>query len=145
MKITFASITEGDKLYIVYKDLNNNLQIGEAVVTGFRNWTYTIGDRYENYGEKPQTNILYEFNNIKFSRNLEYELNNTHFTDSVSYESNYNDIFNSQYVETFIIYDEAVEYIVNELNHFIDVKNKEINKIQKEIQKYKDNLKLFNI
>ena len=150
MKLTFLNIKEGDKLYIVYKDWNNNFQIGEAIVTGFKNWTYiniraNIGNRYdEEYEEKPQINILYEFNNIKFSRNLEYLLNNTHFTDSLEeYDSKYKELFNSEYVETFTTYNEANEYIIDRLNYYIKLNNKEIEKIKNEIQHYHDNLKLF--
>lgn len=146
MKLTFANIKEGDKLYIVYKDWNNNFQIGEAIVIGFKNLTYTIVDRYGDYDEKyekSQKNILYKFKNIEFSKNLAFSLNNTHFTDSLEYDSKYQELFNSEFVETFTTYNEANKYIIDKLNYYIELNNKEIEKIKNEIQHYNDNLKLF--
>ena len=45
MKVIVGSLEKGDKLYVVYQDLNKDYQIGEATVTGFSNWTYIVGDR----------------------------------------------------------------------------------------------------
>lgn len=140
MKVNFGSIEKGDTLYIVYNDLNGDYQIGEGKVTGFHNWTYIIGDRWEDWGEKPKTNILYEFNNIKFSRNLEYELNKTHFKDSPEYNSKYNHIFSDRFVETFTTYDEAKEFIISKLYLYIDNVSEQIENLNEEIEKYQYNL-----
>ena len=140
MKLVFASIEKGDTLYIVYNDLNDNYQIGEAKVIGFYNWTYTVGDRWEDWGERPQTNILYEFEGVKFSRNLEYSMNKTHFTDSPEYNSKYNHIFSDRFVETFTTYDEAKEFSISKLLSFINIKSEQIDNLNKEIEKYQYNL-----
>lgn len=140
MKLVFASIEKGDILYIVYNDLNGDYQIGEGKVTGFHHWTYIIGDRWEDWGEKPQTNIMYEFEGIQFSRNLENYEKKTHFTDSPEYNSKYNHIFSDRFVETFTTYDEAKEFIISKLLSFINIKSEQIEKLNEEIEKYQYNL-----
>ena len=140
MKVDFGSIEKADTLYIVYKDLNNEYQIGEGKVTGFHNWTYTIGDRWEDWGEKEMTNIDYEFNGINFSSSLEYSLNKTHFTDSPVYNSKYDHILKNKYIETFTTYNEAKEYIIAKLSLYIDNVSKQIEKLNEEIEKYQCNL-----
>ena len=112
MKIVFKDIKENDILYIVYQDINKNYTIGEAKVTGFTHWTYKAGDRYEDWGEKPMTNINYEFRGIEFSRDLENSLDKTHFTDCPEYNAKYENIFGDRYVETFTTKEEAKEYIL---------------------------------
>ena len=140
MKPVFASIEKGDTLYIVYNDLNGDYQIGEGKVTGFHHWTYTIGDRWEDWGEKEMTNIDYEVNGINFSRSLEYSLNKTHFTDSPEYNEKYNHILGDRYVETFTNYNEAKEHIIFKLNNFIQANDKQIEKLENEKKKYNENL-----
>ena len=141
----FANIKEGDKLYIVYQDTKHDYQIGEAVVTGFHKWTYKDTDRFEDitYGEYPQTNILYKFKDIDFSRNLEYCLDDTHFTDAVKYGYDYTKMFASKYITTFTTYDEAKEYIINTLSKLILNKQQEIKTREEQIKTYKANLSQF--
>ena len=129
MKPVFASIEKGDTLYIVYNDLNDDYQIGEGKVTGFTNWTYTVGDRWEDWGEKPMTNINYEFKGIHFSRNLEYSMNKTYFKDSPEYNSKYDHIFSDRFVETFTTYDEAKEFIISKLLSLINIKSEQIDNL----------------
>ena len=140
MKPVFASIEKEDTLYIVYNDLNGDYQIGEAKVTGFTNWTYTVGDRWEDWGEKPMTNIDYEFVGIKFSRNLEYSMDKTYFRDSPEYNEKYAHILGNRYVETFTTYDEAKEFIISKLLSVINIKSEQIDNLNKEIEKNQYNL-----
>lgn len=144
MKPIIASIEKGDKLYIVYQDLNKDYQIGEGIVTGFHHWTYTYGDRFEDYGTKPQINILYEFGGIKFSRNLENQEKQTYFYDSPLTMEKYDHLLGDGSVIVFTTYDEAKECINSTLNHYIKIKNEQIKKLQNEIKKYNDNLNNIN-
>ena len=144
MKPIIASIEKGDKLYIVYQDLNKDYQIGEGIVTGFHHWTYTYGDRFEDYGTKPQTNILYEFGGISFSRNLENQEKQTYFRDSPQTMEKYDHLLGDRFVIVFTTYDEAKECIISMLNDYIDNNLKQIDDIQQKIDKYKNNLNNIN-
>lgn len=140
MKITFANFEEGDTLYVVYKDLKDNYKIAKATVTGFTHWTYHGGDRWgDDEYEKPQTNINYKFENIEFSRNLEYSLNDTHFRDSVKYGCEYSHVMSDEFVEVFTTYAEAKQYILDMLSYFIEGKNEQIEKLQEELNHYRNN------
>lgn len=140
MKITFANFEEGDTLYVVYKDLKDNYKIAKATVTGFTHWTYHGGDRWgDDEYEKPQTNINYEFENVEFSRNLEYCLNDTHFCDSVKYQCEYSHVMSDNFVEVFTTYAEAKRYILDTLSYFIEGKNEQIEKLQEELNHYRNN------
>lgn len=146
MKTVFAGIEEGDKLYVVYNDLNDYAQIAEAVVTGFTHWMYEVGDRFEKYGERPQTNINYEIpsTGIQFSRNLEYSINDTSFTDRPTYASKWNHFMKgSGFVRTFTTREEAVEHIIKGLECDMSSKRKDILKLEKEIQHSLENLKMY--
>lgn len=143
MKPVFASIEKEDTLYIVYNDLNGDYQIGEAKVTGFTNWTYTVGDRWEDWGEKPMTNINYEFAGIKFSRNLENSMDKTYFRDSPEYNEKYGHILGDKYVVTFTTQEEAKEFIVSTLESFIESDHKNIEKIENILNKHTKNLEKF--
>lgn len=143
MAKTFADIKVGDRLYVVYYNLNNDYQIGEAIVNDFIDWTYEYGDRYEAWGSKPQRNIVYYLDDVKFSRNLEYSLDKTHFVDSVVYGCDYKKVMMCACVETFTDYNEAKEYIIDHLELYIDQQYKEIEEIEKTIEKYNNNLKEF--
>ena len=140
MKRNFSCIEKGDTLYIVYKDLNKNYQIGKATVTGFHHWTYSIGDRWETWGEKDQTNIQYEFKGVQFSRNLEYCLKDTHFKDSPIYSSKYDEVFSDRFVDVFINYDDAKDFIISYLNLLISRVNVQVAELQLEQELYIKNL-----
>ena len=139
MKHTFSNIKEGDKLYIIYHDLNDDYQIGEAIVTGFTQSTHNYGDRYEDY-EVKSTNINYEFNTIKFSRDLTYYLDKTHFKNNIDNNIKYDHIFSYNFVETFTTYKEAREYLMITLSIKIDAINAQIQYLQKKKEKYHNNL-----
>ena len=146
MKVVFAAIEEGDKLYVVYNDLNDNSQIAEAVVTGFTHWMYEVGDRFEKYGERPQTSINYKIPlvGIQFSRNLEYSKDDTSFIDRPIFGSKWKHfIKGSGFVRTFTTREEAVEHIIKGLEDDISSKRKDILKIEKEIQHSLENLKMY--
>ena len=136
----------GDTLYIVYTDINRDYQIGEAVVTGFHNWIYEDSDRYsgEVYGVYPQTNILYSFKHLNFSRNLEYCQDDTHMTDSVEYGADYTSIFNDQYIKVFTTYEEAKEYAVSDLSEQVLNIQEQIEKLKSKIEKYRNNINKIN-
>ena len=141
-----GDVKKGDTLYIVYTDINRDYQIGEAVVVGFHDWTYEDSDRFtgEVYGEYPQTNILYNFEHLNFSRNLEYCQDDTHMTDCVEYGADYTSIFNDQYIEVFTTYEEAKEYVVSTLSEQVLNVQEKIEKLKSKIEKYKNNITKIN-
>lgn len=141
-----GDVKKGDTLYIVYTDINRDYQIGEAVVAGFHDWVYEDSDRYndEVYGEYPQTNILYRFKHLNFSRSLEYCQDDTHMTDCVEYGADYTNIFNDPYIETFTSYDEAKEYAVSQLKEDISNLKAKIKNIKSKIEKLNNNISKIN-
>ena len=148
MKIVFAGIEKGDKLYVVYNDLNDNLQITEAVVMGFTHWTYHDCGRYEDedYGEKPRTNINYKIPSagIQFSSNLDDCLNYTSLTSSPIYASKWSHFMKGDgFVRVFTTKEEAAESIINCLKNRISSKRKDILKMEKEILHSLENLKMY--
>ena len=141
-----GDVKKGDTLYIVYTDINSDYQIGEAVVTGFHYWTYEDSDRYSGkvYGVYPQTNILYRFKHLNFSRNLEYCQDDTHMIDSVEYGADYTSIFNDEYIKVFTTYEEAKEYVVSDLSKQVLNIQEQIEKLNSKIEKYRNNISKIN-
>lgn len=142
----FGDVKKGDTLYIVYTDINNDYQIGEAVVVGFQDWVYEDSDRYsdEVYGEYPRTNILYRFKHLNFSRSLEYCQDDTHMTDCVEYGADYTSIFSDPYIEVFTTYEEAKEYVVSDLSEQVLNIQEEIDNLKSKIEKYRNNISKIN-
>ena len=141
-----GEVKKGDTLYIVYTDINRDYQIGEAVVSGFHYWVYKYIDWYndEVYGEYPQTNILYTFKHLKFSRNLDYCQDDTHMTDCVEYGADYTSIFNDPYIKVFTTYEEAKEDTVSSLTEQVLNTQEKIEKLESKIEKYRNNISKIN-
>ena len=139
----FKDIKQGDPLYVVYFDMNEDLQIGVATVTGFCDWKQPIGDMYETWGEVDQRSIEYEFRGLEFSRNLDGVTEKSMFTDSVKHLSKYKDIMSDEFVHTFTSDEEAKDYIIKRLTSEINFKQEYIEKLEQEIEAIKDNLKQY--
>jgi hypothetical protein len=141
-----GDVKKGDTLYIVYTDINNDYQIGEAVVVGFQDWVYEDSDRYsdEVYGEYPRTNILYRFKHLNFSRSLEYCQDDTHMTDCVEYGADYTSIFSDPYIVVFTTHEEAKEYVVSDLSEQVLNIQEKIDNLKSKIEKYRNNISKIN-
>ena len=70
---------------------------------------------------------------------MEYCSDKTYFTDSVKYRCEYSHVMSSNFVEVFTTYAEAKQHILDILSHFIEWKNEEIEKLQKELNHYRNN------
>jgi len=141
---TFKDVKKGDTLYLVYLDPNGDRQIGEAAVTGFTDWTYRYGDRYEDYGERDVRNVNFKFQGVKFSRDLTYILNDTHTLSGAEFGEEYENVMGDAFVEVFTTRGLAKEYLVSLLGSFIESKQEQIAELESEIEKFRNNLDSIN-